>query len=44
MGREPGDSKKMARALTVRVSLSVGLFMLLLAAWSVGLIQPHAFG
>ena len=28
-------------ALTVRVGLSVGLFLLLFVAWSMGLIQPH---
>lgn len=37
---DKGDSKKMVRALTVRVGLSVGLFLLLMAAWAVGLIQP----
>jgi hypothetical protein len=36
-----GDSKGMAKALTVRISLSVALFMLLFAAWAAGLIQPH---
>lgn len=35
-----GDSKKMVRALTVRVALSVGLFLLLMAAWALGVIQP----
>jgi succinate dehydrogenase/fumarate reductase cytochrome b subunit len=38
---DKGDSKKMVRALTVRVGLSVGLFILLLIAWSQGLIEPH---
>jgi cytochrome bd-type quinol oxidase subunit 2 len=37
---DKGDSKKMVRALTVRVGLSVGLFLLLMAAWALGLIQP----
>jgi hypothetical protein len=37
---DKGDSKKMVRALTVRVALSVGLFLLLMAAWALGLIQP----
>ncbi|NBU26322.1 MAG: twin transmembrane helix small protein [Gammaproteobacteria bacterium] len=37
---DKGDSKKMVRALTVRVALSVGLFLLLMAAWAAGLIQP----
>jgi cytochrome bd-type quinol oxidase subunit 2 len=36
-----GDSKKMARALTVRVGLSVALFILLMLAWYNGLITPH---
>lgn len=38
---DKGDSKKMVRALTIRVALSVGLFILLLIAWSQGLIEPH---
>lgn len=38
---DKGDSKKMVRALTVRVGLSVGLFVVLMAAWALGLIQPH---
>ncbi|HKE97143.1 MAG TPA: twin transmembrane helix small protein [Povalibacter sp.] len=41
---DKGDSKKMVKALTVRVALSVGLFILLLIAWSQGLIEPHAIG
>jgi len=36
-----GNSRKMVRALTVRVALSVGLFLLLLLAWRLGYIQPH---
>ncbi|MBC8028317.1 MAG: twin transmembrane helix small protein [Steroidobacteraceae bacterium] len=36
-----GDSKKMARALTIRVGLSLVLFILLMAAWATGLIAPH---
>jgi Protein of unknown function (DUF2909) len=36
-----GDSKKMARALTIRVALSVSLFILLMIAWYLGLIAPH---
>ena len=40
-----GDNKgMMAKALTVRISLSVALFALLFAAWAAGLIQPHAPG
>ena len=36
-----GDSKKMARALTIRVGLSLVLFILLMLAWAGGLISPH---
>jgi hypothetical protein len=36
-----GDSKKMARALTIRVGLSVVLFILIMIAWYVGLMTPH---
>jgi hypothetical protein len=39
--RGKGDSKKMARALTIRVGLSILLFLLLLLAWSLGWIEPH---
>ena len=31
----------MARALTIRVGLSVALFILLMLAWYNGLITPH---
>jgi cytochrome bd-type quinol oxidase subunit 2 len=41
---DKGESKKMARALTIRVGLSVLLFILLLIAWWQGLIEPHAVG
>jgi cytochrome bd-type quinol oxidase subunit 2 len=41
---DKGDSKKMVRALTVRVALSVALFILLFIAWSQGLIEPHGPG
>jgi cytochrome bd-type quinol oxidase subunit 2 len=41
LSRGKGDSKKMARALTVRIGLSVILFLLLMLAWYNGLITPH---
>lgn len=41
---DKGDSKKMVKALTLRVALSVALFLLLLFAWSQGLMQPHGMG
>jgi hypothetical protein len=39
--RRDGDPKRMARALTIRISLSVLLFVLLLAGWAAGLLEPH---
>jgi hypothetical protein len=36
------DSGKMARALTIRITLSLLLFALLIVAWYMGLISPHA--
>ena len=36
-----GDSGKMLRSLTVRIGLSVALFLLLMIAWRLGLIRPH---
>jgi len=38
------SSSGTVRALTVRVVLSVVLFLLLLLAWSQGMIQPHGVG
>ncbi len=38
---DKGESKKMVNVLSVRVGLSVLLFLLLLLAWSQGLIKPH---
>jgi hypothetical protein len=35
------DSRKLARALTIRIGLSVVLFVLLMVAWYLGLISPH---
>jgi hypothetical protein len=37
----PQDSAKLARALTVRIALSLALFALLMLAWYFGLISPH---
>ena len=39
--RANNDSRKMVRALTVRIGLSVLLFALLMVAWYLGLIEPH---
>jgi hypothetical protein len=38
---DKGESKKMVHALSIRVGLSVLLFVLLLIAWSQGWIKPH---
>ncbi|HEY6452520.1 MAG TPA: twin transmembrane helix small protein [Steroidobacteraceae bacterium] len=38
-----GDSDKLLRALTVRITLSLLLFALLMIAWRVGLIAPRGF-
>ena len=38
---DKGESKRMVRALTIRIVLSVALFILLFVAWSQGYIQPH---
>jgi Protein of unknown function (DUF2909) len=37
----PESSAKLARALTVRITLSLLLFALLMLAWYFGLITPH---
>jgi cytochrome bd-type quinol oxidase subunit 2 len=39
--KEEGESKRMVNALTVRIALSVALFILLFIAWYAGLIAPH---
>jgi len=39
--KDEGQSKRMVNALTIRVALSVLLFVLLLLAWRAGLIEPH---
>lgn len=38
---EAQDSRKMGRALTVRIALSIALFLLIMLAWYLGLISPH---
>jgi hypothetical protein len=42
--RDEGRSKRMVNALTVRIALSVLLFVLLFVAWRSGLIAPHGIG
>jgi succinate dehydrogenase hydrophobic anchor subunit len=39
--RDKGQSDRTVTALTVRIALSVVLFILLMIAFATGLIQPH---
>ncbi len=43
-GEGEEDSAKLARALTVRISLSLALFVLLFLAWRLGYLVPHPLG
>lgn len=39
-----GDSDRMVRALSLRVGLSIGLFLLLMISYWAGWITPHGGG
>ena len=39
--KDKGSSDRTVRALTVRISLSVLLFILLIIGYATGLLQPH---
>jgi hypothetical protein len=39
--KDKGSSERTVRALTVRISLSVLLFILLMLGYATGLLQPH---
>jgi NADH:ubiquinone oxidoreductase subunit 6 (subunit J) len=41
LNRDQGDSRRMVRALTVRIVLSVLLFLILIVGWWTGAIAPH---
>jgi hypothetical protein len=41
MSSGPDQSQHTVRALTARISLSIALFVLLLAGWYFGLISPQ---
>jgi hypothetical protein len=41
MYRDRGDSKRMVKALALRVGLSVGLFLALMGAYYLGLIKER---
>lgn len=38
---DKGGSKRMVNSLTVRIGLSVALFVMLFIAWAADIIQPH---
>lgn len=42
--KDEEDSYKIARALTIRIGLSLLLFTLIFLAFASGLIQPHGIG
>jgi hypothetical protein len=42
--RDQGRSTRTVKALTWRIGLSLALFLLLLAGYYFGLIQPHGIG
>ena len=44
LNQDQGGSRRMVRALTVRITLSVILFLVLIFAWFNGPIQPHGLG
>ena len=39
-----GESRRMVRALSVRIGLSIFLFIILWWTWKMGWIEPHAVG
>ena len=39
-----GESRSMVRALSVRIGLSIFLFIVLWMTWKMGWIEPHAVG
>jgi hypothetical protein len=42
MIRRKSDSRQMAKALTVRISLSIALLLMIIAAGSMGWMKPHS--
>lgn len=39
--RDSGNTKRTVKALTVRIGISLSLFIFLLIAFKLGLIKPH---
>ena len=44
MASGPQNSGRVLKALTVRISISVALFILLMVSWKLGWIEPHGIG
>jgi multisubunit Na+/H+ antiporter MnhF subunit len=42
MASGPQNSGRVLKALTVRISISVALFIALMVAWRFGWIEPHS--
>lgn len=42
--RRGNESRTLLRALTIRVSLSVLFFLLLMLGWYLGILEPHGLG
>jgi len=41
---DKGQSNRMLNSLTLRIVLSVALFILLFIGWRLGMLQPHSLG
>ena len=39
--RDKGNSQRSLKALTWRISLSLGLFILLMVGYAIGIVKPH---
>jgi hypothetical protein len=39
--RDAGNTKRTVKALTIRIAISLSLFIFLLIAFKLGLIKPH---
>lgn len=39
--RDAGNTKRTVKALTIRITISISLFIFLLIAFKLGLIKPH---
>lgn len=39
--KDQGQSRRLVKALTLRIGFSLALFLLLFLAWAMGWIQPH---